>query len=142
MNCPHCNQPVPENHPASYCSSCGWGLAPDTAKLPNALPPVKIKWLWFWMALMAPPFLTLLSALVVKQTMPAHASNESISPLVALVSAALGGTACGIILGLRQGRTISSRIVISLVWAAVLFIVCLIVCCVGCGFGGYQMRLN
>ena len=142
MNCPHCNQPVPENYPASYCFHCGQSLPPASPDPASILPPVKIKWRWFWLALLAPPVLTMLSALVMQLAWPAMAGNEPISPVVAFSVSIIGGIASGIIIGIKRGQTKSERIINSIVCSIVFSIVCLVLSIAGCSAGGYHFVIQ
>jgi hypothetical protein len=138
MNCPHCNNPLPADNPASYCPSCGRGLP---AANPETAPGPKPSWLWFWAALLAPPVLTALAAFLARQSM-AQASNEGMSVAVGLLGGGAGGLACGIILGLRLGKTSGARVGLALLLAAIMVPVCIITCFFGCSLAGYQMDLK
>jgi hypothetical protein len=142
MNCPHCNQPVPENNIARECSSCGRELPLAAAESPGQLPPVKIKWLWFWIALMAPPVLTLASAYFMRVAGPGSASNESLSPAIALLGGGAGGLTCGILLGLRLGKTSAARAGIAVLLAGVMIVVSVMLCFFGCSLGGYHFDIK
>ena len=74
--------------------------------------------------------------------MPANASDEGISPAVALIGSGIGGIASGIIVGIKRGRTIPARIGISVLCSGVMCVVCIILCFFGCNLGGYQFILG
>jgi hypothetical protein len=138
MNCPYCKQILPENHAAGICPYCGHNL-PSANPGPTTTAGPKPGWLWFWAALLGPPVLTLLSALLMKQAAPSHASNESLSPAVALLGGGAGGIVCGIILGVRLGKNPGARVALALLLAFIMVPVCIMTCFFGCSLGGYQM---
>lgn len=139
MNCSHCDQPLPDKYPAAYCPFCGKDLPSESPDPAKELPPAKIRWIWFWVTLLTPPVLTLLSALLVRLAMPAGARNEGISPMVALIGSGIGGIASGTIIGIKLGRTIPARIGISVLCSGVMCVVCIILCFFGCNLGGYRI---
>ena len=142
MNCPFCKQILPENHAASVCPYCGHGLPSANPAPANEPPPFKIKWLWFWLALIAPPVLTALSAMLMRQGSPGHASNESLSPAIALIGGGIGGIVCGIVIGTRVGKTTAARVVLSLIFSGIMVVVSIMLCFFGCSMGGYQMDMK
>lgn len=83
----------------------------------------------------------MLSACLVKQ-IKGNASDEGVSPMVALLSAAIGAIACGIMVGLRRGASVPARIGISVLCSALLFVVCLILAFIGCNVGGYHLTIR
>ena len=133
---------LPENHVAGICPHCGHDLPSTNPAPPGEPPPLKIKWLWFWIALIAPPVLTALSALLARQAAPEHASNESLSPAVALIGGGLGGIVCGIVIGTRLGKTTAARVGLSLLFSGIMVVVSIMLCFFGCTLGGYQMDLK
>ncbi len=141
MTCPHCHQPIPDNNPACYCCHCGRGLPAAESDPAHALTPFRIKWRWFWLALLAPPVLTLLSALLMRLAAPT-ANNESVSPFIALVGSAGGGIAGGIIVGLKRGETIPERVLTSIACAVAFSVLCLILSFAGCNLGGYHFVIR
>jgi hypothetical protein len=141
MNCPSCKQLLPEGQVSGACPHCGHDL-PVTGQAPaSEPPPFKINWLWFWIALIAPPVLTALSALLMRQG-SGNASNEGLSPAIALIGGGLGGLVCGIVLGVKLGKTSPSRVVLSLVFSGIMVIVSIMFCFFGCSLGGYQFDMK
>src|SRR5689334_17705579 len=114
MNCPHCQKPLPENYSASFCPHCGGAVEYPQSPVPVAplLPPVKINWFLFFAVFLAPPLLTLLSAIVNK----GH-SNEGVSPPTAILGGAAAGITCGVLLALRLGRTKPTRVALGILFA-------------------------
>src|ERR1700759_4394447 len=103
MNCPHCQDPLPDNYPATFCPFCKGDFPWRASHLPEALPPSQVSWLWFWLAILGPPLLTMLSAFLFKLS-----SNDGVSVAIGLFGSIAGGIAGGIILGLKLGRTIAA----------------------------------
>jgi uncharacterized membrane protein AbrB (regulator of aidB expression) len=143
MNCPHCQQPLPEQTETTSCPHCGreWKTAaPDVAeKLPRA----KISWKWFWLAFLAPPLLTMAVACYCGLMLPTRGENDGpLPPLVALLGSVAGGLACGNIIALKQSESATGRVGVTLVCGVVFFFVCLILCFFGCSIGGYQLNIH
>jgi hypothetical protein len=135
MNCPHCQQALPEKYNASYCPHCGGAVQPtEPAIVETALKPVKIKWWVFLAVLLGPPLLTLLVAFLGKGT-----RDDEISPIIGLVGGGAGGIAFGIMLALRLGRTATSRVLLGMVFSVVFAVVGITMSCFGCLAGGYQL---
>lgn len=138
MVCPHCQQALPENYTASYCPHCGGAVPPPVSTyVEKRLEPVKISWFIIFGALLAPPLLTLLTALLCRGR-----SNEGVSPTVGLLGGGAGGIAFGIMLALRLGKTTSARVGMAIVFSVIFMVVCIMLSCFGCLVGGYQMRLE
>lgn len=135
MNCPSCQRPLPDGQSAA-CPSCGKPLlnAPGAVVSP-ALPPAQLNWLIFFAVLFAPPLLALLAA---RGGRPA----EGMAAGIALVGGGLAGIACGVLLGRRLSRTAGMRIVLGLIFAAVLSVVCVGMSCVGCLAGGFRLNFQ
>lgn len=137
MNCPHCQKPLPEKYGATYCLHCGVALPPQEPPVITSaapLPPVKISWLLFFGALLAPPLLTFLAAFVLRDQ-----TSEQAAPWIAIVGAAAGGVVCGIMLGLRFGNSVSWRFGLSLLLSCLMVLVCFILSFGGCMVGGYKI---
>jgi hypothetical protein len=140
--CPHCKPVQPDDHAAGTCSFCGETLSTNQIKPTPGLAPVKIRWLWFWLALLGPPVLTMLTAMFMHEFTSGSASNEGVSPVVALIAAATGGIACGIIMGLKMGKDIPARVGIAIATAIPMSLLCLFLCFLGCNLGGYQFTIR
>jgi hypothetical protein len=138
MNCPNCNNALPENIPGGKCPSCGHELPiknPESIQAAPAGP--KPSWLWFWAALLAPPVLTLLTAFLTR-----HTTNGGAPVAIALLGGGAGGIVCGIILGVRLGSNPGARVGLALLLAFIMVPVCIITCFFGCSLGGYQMDMK
>lgn len=139
MNCPHCQHELPENYAAAYCLFCGQDLSPiiPAGQSPKqSLAPIRFRAWVFFLMLLGPPILTMLSAWLV------HAPNESYSVGIGFFGGGAAGIVCGIMLGLRLGKTIPARILQCLFFAAIMVVVCIMLCFFGCNLGGYQFRLH
>ena len=137
MNCPHCNEALAPDYSAAWCPFCGKNLALEPAP---PRPPGKFRRALFFCALLGPALLTLFSAAAMRFTL-AHPQNEGISPIVVLVAGPIGGVICGVLLAF-QSRNLLARIILSIVWSAIMIIVCVVLGFFGCGIGGYQMRFG
>lgn len=137
MNCPHCNKALPDNYSAATCCDCGRELTLNSSA---SRPPVKIKWIWFWLALMAPPLLTLLSAHFMHST--SSAANEGLSPAIALLGGGAGGLACGILLGIKLGKTSGARVGYAILFGPAMIFVSVLLCFFGCNVGGYHFDIK
>lgn len=135
MNCPHCQKASPENYTASYCPHCGGALQPGGVA--DALPPVKTSWLIFFAVLLAPPLLTTLAAFLAGGEIAGDATVA-----IGSIGGAAGGIACGIMLALRLGKTVGARIVLGILLSCVFAVACITLSCLGCLFGGYEMRFQ
>lgn len=140
MNCPHCQKNVPGDYSAVYCPFCGLDLPSDKAYgaelKPKDLAPVKFHVSVFFMLLLVPPILTMISARLI------HVQNEPYSTAIGFFGGGAAGIICGILLGLRLGRTLPVRVVLSMFFAAIMTVVCIMLCFFGCSIGGYQFKLN
>jgi hypothetical protein len=134
MNCPHCQKELPENYSAMWCPFCGLDLSP--VKPLQEASPFKIYWPFFFVALLLPPFLTLVSALCFRS------SNEGVSPMVGMIGGAIGGIICGAMIGCQGSTKLPIRIVLGVVMSAVMIFVCILLCFFGCTAGGYQFRID
>ncbi len=137
MNCPFCKQVIPENHADGVCPHCGHDLPPANPGATTEPPPFKIKWLWFWLALIAPPVLSALSAALTR-----HTSNGGLPVAVGLFGGGIGGLVCGVVIGIKLGKTTPARVVLSLIFAGIMAVVSIMLCFFGCSMGGYQMDLK
>ena len=140
MNCPHCQKTLPENYGATYCPFCGMGIPVGESPLPvngPSLAPVRIRWLVFFAVLLAPALLTLLSSFLGR----GH-DNENISPIIAIVGGIGAAIACGVMLGLRIGRTVATRVGLSLLFSCVFAPMSVTLCFFGCMVGGYQLQFH
>jgi hypothetical protein len=131
MNCPHCQQPLPESHTNAICCYCQRELTPGPLSAGDA-PTVGRRWAWFFILLVAPPILSLLSAFV----------HEAISPWIAIVSSVLSALAGGILLGSQIGKTRYARIGFVVLFTPLMFVVCLVLSMFGCTLGGGGLDMH
>lgn len=73
---------------------------------------------------------------------PRGSDNESVTPMIGFYGGALGGVACGILLGLKIGKTPRARLGLSILFAALMPFVCITLCMIGCTFGGYRLEFH
>jgi hypothetical protein len=142
MNCPHCQKEMPEEPGAVRCPFCGKDLASLPEDSVGVPAPVKFKGRLFFAALLLPPFLTLISAAIMRLLISPGQVNEAITPTIGLLGAMAGGVTCGVLLGIKAGGNIPARFILSLFFAAMMIIVCVMLCLFGCGLGGYDMRIG
>jgi uncharacterized protein YacL len=90
----------------------------------------------FFLVLLVPPVLTMISAWLVR------AQNEFASVAIALFGGGAAGITCGIMLGLRLGSSYAARVVLCLLFVAVMIFVCIMLCFLGCNLGGYQFQIH
>ena len=137
MNCPYCLKALPENGDTGRCPLCGKDLpASETGSTKPPLQSAKIYWPVFFAVLLAPAFVTMLSAML------DHAPNQSVSPAIGLFGGAAAGIACGIMLGFRLGSTGLERIVVTLLLCLILAVVDITLSCFGCQAGGYRLSFH
>lgn len=55
MNCPHCQQLVPMDHPAASCPFCGKELSLENPPMAPLAQPLRANWPLFFAVLFAPP---------------------------------------------------------------------------------------
>jgi hypothetical protein len=142
VNCPHCQKELPEGQGAACCPFCGKESLPEPAVGEPLLPSVKFRAQLFFTALLLPPALTMIWAAVVRLVLRDGAVNEGVSPMVGFFGAVAGGLVCGVLLGLKAGRTVPTRIICSMVFAPIFFVVCIVLCWFGCSTGGYQLSFH
>jgi hypothetical protein len=141
MNCPHCQNELPENYCAAWCPFCREDLS-SKAEPPQKSPLVKFNWRLFLCALLSPALLTLLSAVAMRFLILSQPTGEGVSPMLALVGGTIGGVICGVMLGFQSGGNLPIRIMLSILMSVIMIVVCIMLCFFGCGIGGYQMRFG
>jgi hypothetical protein len=141
MICPHCQRELPENYSTAGCPFCGKDLSVENLKPSPELPTGNFNGRIFLCALLFPPLLTLISATAMGLIF-SHPINESVSPLIALVSGAIGGVICGTMLGFQASEKLPARIIISILMSAIMVVICIMLCMFGCIFGGYEKRFG
>ena len=136
MNCPHCQKELPLKDESACCPFCGLALSPATADPPQPQSPAsKFKWLIFLIALLAPAILTILAVSL-------GAKQGDTAPTISMLCGTVGGIVCGIILGCRVGKSTPIRVVLSIVFAAIMSVVCIGMSCFGCLASGFQLNLH
>lgn len=95
-------------------------------------PPRRLNWLWFMVALLLPPVVTML---VMMSGKPGDASA-----FVAFGGSPMGGLVCGLLLARRVTRTTTGRVLATLgftvLFGAVIFCLCFAGCLVGAAAKG------
>jgi hypothetical protein len=86
----------------------------------------------FFLFLLGPPILTLLSALLFRDR------NNSAPCGIALLGGGAGGVGCGVLLGRRLGSTPPRQIAPGLLFAPIMVVVCITLCLAGCSAGGFK----
>jgi hypothetical protein len=139
MNCPHCQKEFQDNYAEANCPFCG-GWLPErehpVVKPDKTLPAVKFQTAKFFLFLLGAPILTMISVWL------DHADNELYPVAVGFYGGGVAGMACGILLGLRFGKTWPARVLLCLLYSAVMGVVCIMLCFAGCTLGGYQFTLH
>jgi hypothetical protein len=140
MNCPRCQKELPADYSANYCFACGGSLSPEEYRGPDGelkhLPAVKFRAPLFFLLLLGPAVITMISAWLV------GGSNESVSPFVGLIGGGTSGIACGLMLGRRIPSTGPVRIILCLFYSGIMTVVCIMLCFFGCNLGGYDFQLH
>ncbi|TAK94955.1 MAG: hypothetical protein EPO07_15955 [Verrucomicrobia bacterium] len=106
--------------------------SPETAPPP---PTAETNWLVFFAVLLAPVILSCIAGALDKP-------NGGLSPMIALIGGGVAGIICGIMLGLRFGKTTGQKSVLIVGLAIVMVIVCIGLNCFGCLASGYQMSFR
>lgn len=139
MTCPQCQKELPGNFEREQCPFCGEGIADIRAPSLQPQPPARrfqFNWQLFLLALLLPPSLTQLSALIFGRV--AGLTGESVSPIVGLVGAIVGGMGCGVVAAVSLAYSLPGRILLSILFSVVMIVVCLALCCFGCAVGGFK----
>ena len=97
--------------------------------------PARFNWLLLLAMLSAPAVLTVLTVLL-------GAKSGDPAPVAAFFGGSAAGIVCGIMLGLRLGKTTPAKIALSLLFALVMSVVCIGMSCGGCLVSGYQLDLR
>ena len=103
---------------------------------PPELPrPPRFRWLLFLALLLAPAVLTSLSILLDK-------SSNGPAPAVGLIAGAIGGIACGVLLGCHMGQTTATKVILSFVFTAICGVACITIATFGCISSGYSLNVH
>jgi hypothetical protein len=129
MNCPHCQKELPEHYGKDLSTSEIGSSKPSSRT-------AKIYWPIFLAVLLAPTFLTMLSAILDR------AVNQSVSLFIGLVGGGAAGIACGLMLGFRLGSTGLERIFVTLLLCLIMAVVAVTLSCFGCQAGGYRLSFH
>lgn len=119
MNCPACQQPLPENAIPSCCPSCG-----------QALPQVSTSWkshLALLLAVVGPSVGTILIASI---------KSPDLTTGWVLIASPIGGLVAGIILSRVMVKNPAARIVAAIVLIPLLALFCLLSSFFGCALVG------
>jgi hypothetical protein len=136
MNCPHCQKELPLNNETAFCPFCGLTLSTVAADPPQPQPPAsKIKPLVFLIGLLAPAILTILAVSL-------GAKEGNTAPTIAMLCGTVGGIVCGIILGWQVEKSTPTRIVLSIVFSAIMSVVCIGMSCFGCLASGFHLDIR
>lgn len=142
MTCPYCQKELPENLEGDWCPFCGGGIPGKGAP---GLPPPPVRqfqfnWQLFLWALLLPPSLTQLAALIFF-VVTSQPNAGSVSGVVGLVGGAVGGITCGVMIAVCLGTSLPAKVVLSLFFSVIMIVVCLALCCFGCavGYGGSHL---
>jgi hypothetical protein len=141
MNCPHCQNVLPENYSASYCPKCGNQITPvvvvpdPAGSGPAPLTPFKVNWLLFWIVFLSPAILTCLTVFF-------GARTGETAPGVAMAGSVISAAICGALLGCYFGRTSEGRFGLGVMFTAVLGVAILGLSCFGCLALGYIVKFN
>ena len=126
VNCPACQQPLPENAIPGCCPSCG-----------QALPPFSTSWkshLALLLAVMGPAVGTMLIAVI---------KSPDLTTGWVLIASPIGGLVAGIILSRVMVKSPAARIVAAIVLIPLLALFCLLSSFFGCALvGGGGVRIG
>lgn len=136
MNCPHCQNELPERDAAAWCPFCGRDMPPsETDLVQPQLPPVKTNWLIFFFVLLAPVVFTILAVLL-------GANSGNASPGIAFFGGGTAGIVCGVMLGRQLGKTGPTRVILGILFAFIMMVVCIGMSCFGCLASGFQLNFH
>ncbi len=93
------------------------------------------KWLLFLTVLVSPTLLTTLVVLL-------GADKGDAAPVIAFFSSVISGIICGAMIACWMGKTLVVKILLSVVFIAIAFAVCLVMSCVGCAASGYKLNFH
>lgn len=106
-------------------------------EIPGSPPAAKrrFKWWWFVAVLLAPPLLTALSVWLIDRK-----GDTAVG--IAFCGSCLAGFISGTMLGCYIGKTVPTKVVLSIVFALILGVVFLTMSCFGCMASGYSLNLH
>ena len=96
------------------------------------LPLPRFNWMAFNCLLFASLILLILTVLLIPK-------SRNAPLIIILFGSGISGTLCGAMLGRKLGKTPTTRVVLSLVFALVMIVVCMGMTCLGCMFGGFKL---
>jgi hypothetical protein len=96
-------------------------------------PLARTNWKVFFGVLLAPVVVTSITAVILR------GPHDNVSPFIGLAGGGAAGIACGIMLAFRIGKTSETRVVLSILLAAVMAAVSVTMCCIGCNLSGYEL---
>ena len=107
---------------------------PEIPAPPHAGKP-RFKWLLFVAVLLSPVLLTALSVWLVSD-------KGDTAPSIAVLGGGPAGIISGTMLGRHLGKTPQVKIALSILFAAILGVVCITMSCFGCMASGYNLNLH
>ena len=127
MNCPHCQNKLPEKLGDRPCPACGKIIS----ALPSAsekTPPRRFGWFAFWLILSIPA----IANWVVPFGSFRGLDGLGVMIMVNLVGSAASGVGCGIIVARWKGGTLLNQISTGILFSVLLAVVSFAICCAGC----------
>jgi uncharacterized membrane protein YfcA len=118
-------------------------MNPESSEIPPqsdaasqlAAPAASFNWLLFISVMVSPVILT--SSLVLFGF-----TTGDLAPVIGFFGGIVAGIICGIQLGRRLGKTMGIKILLSLIFVAVMAVVSVAMNCCGCLASGYQLNLH
>ena len=95
----------------------------------------RLNWILLIALLLAPAILTCLSVLLDK-------TSNGPAPAVGMITGAIGGVACGIVLGCYVGRSAGAKVILSFLFATVCGIASISIAAFGCLATGYSLNFH
>jgi hypothetical protein len=96
--------------------------------------PTRFNKLLFFSALLGPPILSMLSAML--------ADHSDAPVFVGLLGSVLGGLICGMVLGRHVGKTSAGRVGLSFLFVILFVVVSFFMNFFGCAMGGFNMNIH
>ncbi|MCC6233813.1 MAG: hypothetical protein IT580_14280 [Verrucomicrobiales bacterium] len=103
-------------------------------EIPVASPWGRFHWTVLGAALLGPPVLTTLAAMLDR--------NGAAAPAMMFLGSAAGGLVAGVMLGCRFGRSAPTKVVLSLLLVGVSTVAVVCLSGFGCAVGGYQLNIH
>ena len=117
-------------------------MNPESSEIPpqsDASQPATLaasfNWLLFIAVMVSPVVLT--SSLVLLGF-----TKGDLAPVIGFFGGIVAGIICGIMLGIRMGKSPEIKILLSLIFVAVMVVACVGMSCFGCLASGYQLNFH